>query len=200
MSNYGRLNQRFQYVYYILVINYKKMFILILSFLLSSISLNQCDDLEKYRKAYEYILGSSKFEDFTEYDFPGWEHVNVCVSEQVSDLNLGYFIREIIEYEYGNLDSTEKIRIRDSLIVSEYRKSEFSINENLNKLENYKNCDLILYFSEIKDNKLIAKLLICWSITGDYREDIYNTYRSLVFLFYFSKDSIEKVFVEGHIF
>ena len=95
----------------------------------------QYDDSIVYRKAYEYILSSQVIEKAFDTTVCG-----ICTSEEVIKQSLNAFSKEIVEYEYGNLDQKQKDSI-ESELIKQYRSEKRLVVQYEPELKNIQTCD-----------------------------------------------------------
>jgi hypothetical protein len=172
----------------------KKLFVIII--ILKSINLFANDTL-RYNSAYEFLSNNI---DSIKKVFVNTvnDTTNLCfiVSNQIIPFTYSVFIDEVMEYEYSNSDSNTRMRVSDSLKYKvkgiDYREIKCMCWSDIYKIN--KNCELIVFFGTIENNKMIAEIVI--------RHREYNDYNSIAnygpvvmtFLFYFDNDNISKVF------
>ncbi len=184
-------------------------FLFVFSFLIYSHQITNDDDYEKYEKAYEYIVNSEYLkEELGDHLLEPPDTISIFVTNQVLSFAPGMLVYKIRDYNLSLDDSTKRINLGigkngfKKVIDTNFRFSDFNINKNFN---------VLLFFSELKDNMLIAKLTIYNSkcpilnLTEDgyfYFDESdcmdYNQisdYGSFIlFLFIFDNNKIDRVF------
>jgi hypothetical protein len=184
------------------------MKISILFYLLSLYNVGNCDNIEKYLKAYKMIQDSSiVYQHFFKcYDPKSVsDSFSICVSNRIYFMSKLFFDTDIIEYEYNNpLPYGELWRhIRDSLIRIEIdliKKHENDTNykllTELQKINENDFCDLKLFFSDFDcQNRLRASLVYNNNIE-EYTSAFRESRLMIDYLFYFKDNDIKKVIIK----
>ena len=118
--------------------------ILLLSILISSHQVTYDDDLEKYKKAYEYISQDSVYVQSCFDKYFKNPIKNICVSQEIIIYEFGPFKDDIIQYYqeiYGiNSDSSSLLFQK---VINNHSEEEIKFNNYFDKTP----CDLIIFFS-----------------------------------------------------
>lgn len=167
-------------------------------------NVNISDDIDKYKKAYEYIRDKEiAGEYFTYYlDSSIIPPFKIFISDKVYYFEKQTFTEDIINYEYNSPKGQIRKHIWDSLASIEVRNIErhledYIIVPELNKLnECMENYDLELLFSEFdSQNRLRACLIPC---KKKFEEGKYFSPQcGTEYLFYFENNEIKKVFYKN---
>ncbi|MCB0724895.1 MAG: hypothetical protein KDC73_09310 [Ignavibacteriae bacterium] len=149
----------------------------------------------KYWNAFNYIKNSSEIkEHFKKY---GMNTLRIKVSSQITHADLIYFLDEVSEYELSDYNSTEKDSILH-LWEREYYSKDLvmKIDSSLDRLNSDPYYDLLVFFSEIENNKLYANIEIFFIYEDLYDIIKYSRSSIVKLLFYFDEnDNIKKVFI-----
>ena len=154
-------------------------------------------DLELYKKSFEYIVNDTTTinEAFLDTNIISNNIKSISVSSTIVYISIKFIINDIVQYEYYPKNNEAKHKLIQCLIDKE--NSEYFTSYNiraLEKLNTCSDCGLILYFSQIEHNRLIAQLLISDKYNDDYENTFNKSYADITYLFYFDNSNIEKVF------
>ena len=150
--------------------------------------------LKKYEKAYEYIINDKIYIQNCFRDYFEDSIKNLCVSQEIIKYNYGPFKDDIILY-YQDIYDIDSDSAR-----SLFQKVENSNSEVKIKFDNHFDktpCDLIIFFSRIKENQFRAIVEIFCEECKSYSS--YHSIPMPKFIFYyfiFEDENIVKVFKE----
>jgi hypothetical protein len=168
---------------------------LLITFILASIFQSVAQDLKKYQKAHEYILSDSTMlnESFKDY-LQNWNHDEICISPIIQYIGILPLINKIVDYEYSPISYIAKKNIIDCLLSNDVDdfvpytidSLQYSNSTNLS-------CKLKLFNSNIVDNKLLCKVVLCNDCSDNLNESSKKSLVFLMYIIYFENDDIVKV-------
>ncbi len=133
-----------------------KLILFTVSFSLSSYT---CDNFDKYRNAYNYIINDTLQikSGGTYYEIDKSE---IFISSEIVMLKRIFFTRDIAIFEHNLTDKMEISMMADSIFhIESEKKYKTYILDTLNSLNAYsKNKKFVLYFSEVINNQLSVEL------------------------------------------
>ncbi|MCB0723746.1 MAG: hypothetical protein KDC73_03520 [Ignavibacteriae bacterium] len=156
------------------------------------------EDILKFSKAFEFIKNYPNLnETFKMYYWDSSYIFNVSISNEILDSKPIFFSEEIVEYEYGELNSEEKARLKDSIWHSQGRKLNIvKCDSSLFEFNRPNDgTDLLVFFTIPNKNKLLVSIFPYMGFYDYKKAALYGQY-SLNFLFYFEGDEIVKVFIK----
>jgi len=153
-----------------------------------------------YYKAFQYIKDSEKIKlAFSQYiDFS--KPFGIYISNKLLRQLLQDFVEDIVDYEYKNVENKEGLI--DSLEKAYYTyedttKLVLGYDENLKLIQNCNDdCKLILYFTVSSETKFMAYVGLFDKYVKDksVMGSMFSSPVSVLFLFYYENNEIEKVF------
>jgi hypothetical protein len=176
--------------------------LLFITILFSNISKN--DDIEKYQKAYNYILDSNSIiiDRFWGDDIIKPDSFSIYVSPRLYFIDKLFFTTDIIDYEFNCLDEKAKRKVQRLIILDEYGSIDKHLNDSdyvykneLNMLNKTSSYDLKLFFAKIDEYGRLRAELIYYSNYENYLDAYRESGRGISYLFYFNNNKIENVII-----
>lgn len=168
--------------------------LLIFSFLINSHQATNDDDFEKYEKAYNYIVNDSIYVQNSFKNYFENPIKNICVSQEIIKYSYIPFDDEIVLFyqDYYSIDF-DSAKLLFQIVESSKSKEEIKFNNYFDKTP----CELMIFFSRIKQNQFRAEVeIFCEECKS------YSTYglipmpKLISYYFIFEDENIVKVFKE----
>lgn len=153
------------------------------------------NDSIKYVEAFNYISSSDTIvNSFIGLKSEDSNIINIWLSPERVSFDPSFFDDEIVEYEYRNVSMECKQTIKQILNQYPYSRSIDEKNNCLSYLNQKYDYDLILFFSEVNNNRVIAEIVPFHKNWPREYEKIKMPGGLLKLLFYFDGNNINKIF------
>lgn len=164
-----------------------------LIFILNLLSPN--NDSIKYVQAYNYITTSDAvLNTFSSVESEDSTIVNIWLSPEIISFDPSFFEDDIINYEYNNVSMECKEILKKILSQFPYSRSIDVKNNCLSYLNQSSDYNLIIFFSEFNNNRIIAEIVPSHNNWPKEYGKIKIPGGLLKLLFYFDDNNIIKIF------
>lgn len=119
------------------------------------------NDIDNYKATINYIINSTELQkSFEDALIEKQDTPSIHVSKELLSFNANHFLYEIISKEFPNSTRYEFENLYDALSIYYNNNGKVILDSNSNISEIYKNesFNIIVFFSEQVDNKIIAEL------------------------------------------
>lgn len=157
---------------------------------------NKLVEPDEYLVAVEFIKTSQEFKNqIVANNLPDFRD-SICISPISISIPKVFFIEEIINFKYKNLNDSLKEIKEDSILINEYNnfKNESGMLEQLSSISN-NNCKYMVFFGNLSENMLIGKILKSDRFNNNYQELNEENNTNIFFILFYDNKKIIKSYL-----